>query len=40
VPLHELHFLRVYKILLQTGGDRKVPYHFSRNFFPAPSLVS
>jgi hypothetical protein len=39
MPLHELHFLRVYEIPLQTGGDRKVPYHFSRNF-PVPSLVS
>jgi hypothetical protein len=39
VPSHELSFLRVYKIPLQTGSDRKVPYHFPR-YFLVPYLVS
>src|ERR1041385_8363595 len=39
MPSHELCFLRVYEIALQTGSDRKVPYYFSRNFL-VPSLVS
>ena len=38
VPLHELCFLRVYEIPLQTRSDRKVPHHFSGNFL-VPSLV-
>src|ERR1041385_2922519 len=38
MPSHELCFLRVYEIALQTGSDRKVPYYFSRNFL-VPSLV-
>jgi hypothetical protein len=32
VPSHELCFIRVYEIPLQTGSDRKVPYHFPRYF--------
>lgn len=32
VPAHELCFLRIYKITLPTGSDRKVPYNFLRSF--------
>ena len=32
VPAHELCFLRIYEIPLQTGSDRKVPYNFLRSF--------
>jgi hypothetical protein len=39
MPSHELCFLRVYEIPLQTGSDRKVPYHFLR-YFLVPYLVS
>src|ERR1041385_3539809 len=38
VPGHEICFLGIYEIPLQTRSDRKVPYHSSRNFLP--SLVS
>src|SRR3954470_6130566 len=38
MPCHVLCFLGIYEIPLQTRSDRKVPYHFSRNFLP--SLVS
>src|SRR3954447_22674379 len=35
VPLHELCFLTVHVIPLQTESQRKVPYHLSRRFlFP------
>ena len=32
VLAHELCFLRIYEIPLQTGSDRKVPYNFLRSF--------
>ena len=32
MPTHELCFLRIYEIQLQTGSDRKVPYNFLRSF--------
>src|SRR3954466_2987088 len=34
MPSHELRFLRVREIALQTWSDRKVPRHFSRCFLP------
>ena len=42
VPLHELCFLTVHEIPLQTGSDRKVPYHFSWSFLPTlvPSVAA
>src|SRR3954465_641093 len=36
MPSHELRFLRVHEIALQTRSNRKVPYHFSRCFLPFP----
>src|SRR3954451_9231584 len=38
VPLYELCFLMVHVIPLQTGSQRKVPYHLSRSFL-VPNLV-
>ena len=32
VLAHELCFLRIYEIPLQTGSDWKVPYNFMRSF--------